>query len=608
MLVVLLWMCSIANASADGDNGGVLEAPVALFAAGPQERFAVEVTVAHAPLASSAWRESEASRNGVRRRDTHVPHEPLSYFCEPVQPGATELINGSAIIVEMDIRSCSFETAYLNLVAAGATGIFLHHEIFVPGFWHDKWGHDARNNLKASAQTVPMVEISTSVRDALAQRLANALPDEPVRVTIQPGSNTFTELFHSKSWFIVARCLVPLAYFGVVATGLFVASSQASSFQLGSTASWVVGIEMVPAAVLAIASPLGIYDGTFFNRETQNALRLSFMATELVSSVLVARYWSAVASAFEANRNGERHEDIRDPQLSTTTTVFTIMALCGDFIFTVVVASSSQSSWVSVSMLTLQHGYSALVTVAGIGCLIYFAHVSFRVVRSTNATSSRQHITRYILASCMFMLGPCVVFGILTASTSIPTGTFFAIVAVKHFSRAGTGICQLLVFLQQRSSVHPEETHASSLTNTRLLAEQHNQMVKLRADIAKCQKEATESKKREDEQTKAALRRKREADADSNLNHTLKVLLSLLPFHYFLFFISKCVASSYTFFCPIKNHMGSARAGIVLALEGAREGQCGCHFCPEHERVRHAVFFLFHHFIFHTPPPPLVHC
>jgi hypothetical protein len=73
--------------------------------------------------------------------------------------------------------SCSYERAYLNLVEAGALAVLVHaHDqaFVVPGPFHGTVGSDMLANLEATKSLVPVLEISSDVRDDLKRRLAGS--------------------------------------------------------------------------------------------------------------------------------------------------------------------------------------------------------------------------------------------------------------------------------------------------------------------------------------------------------------------------------------------------------------------------------------------------
>jgi len=138
----------------------------------------------------------------------------------------------------------------------------------------------------------------------------------------------------------------------------------------------------------------------------------------------------------------------------------------------------------------------------------------------------------YIAISSMFMVGCC-------AAPLLRIAGCWEAAAIFNFSRAGTGFCQLLVFFPDQTrrsvAVHPagdKETAFSPLSpllRTRIMSAEYNRNLQLVAANEQLRTEIEASNAREKLQTEAALQRKKEAAADSSLNHTLKVLTYLLP-------------------------------------------------------------------------------
>ena len=144
---------------------------------------------------------------------------------------------------------------------AGALAVLLHaniQKVGAPGYFAGTVGGDMLANLEATKSRVPMLEISSDVRDDLKRRLAERTAgngngdQQAVRLIIESSKNIWPALFNSSRWFVVMRRIVPLAYFLVVAASLYVLLQQASrgEFVWESTSCWVVFIEMVPALVL----------------------------------------------------------------------------------------------------------------------------------------------------------------------------------------------------------------------------------------------------------------------------------------------------------------------------------------------------------------------
>ena len=261
-LILLLLLLLVSVFSVEDDL--VVRGPVASMAAGPQTAH-INTT-----LASLVALEDEVSEY------CNLSHAPTSH--NSTRPK----IKGSIVMVEYGessvANSCSLERAYVNLVEAGALAVLLHNyagklSYVVPGYYAGTVGMDMLANLEATKSRVPMLEISTDVRDDLKRRLGTerTAGQQAARLTIESSKNAWPALFNSSSWFVVMRRVVPSAYFLVVAASLYVLLQQASrgEFVRGSTSCWVVFIEMVPALALGTTSICGVFEGTFFSREVQ---------------------------------------------------------------------------------------------------------------------------------------------------------------------------------------------------------------------------------------------------------------------------------------------------------------------------------------------------
>jgi hypothetical protein len=128
-------------------------------------------------------------------------------FCD-LLPDATShnltrtKIKGGVVMVEFEdssvmTNSCSLERACANLVEAGALAVPLHantQAVVAPGgYFTGTVGGDMLANLEATKSRVPMLEISSDVRDDLKRRLAERTAgngngdQQAVRLIIEPS-------------------------------------------------------------------------------------------------------------------------------------------------------------------------------------------------------------------------------------------------------------------------------------------------------------------------------------------------------------------------------------------------------------------------------------
>jgi hypothetical protein len=266
---------------------------------------------------------------------------------------------------------------------------------------------------------------------------------QAARLIIESSENTWAALFNSSSWFVVMRRVVPLAYFLVVAASFYVLLQQASrrgEFVWGSTSCWVVFIEMVPALALGVTSICGLFEGTFFPREVQYFFKTGLLVPELVSTILVARYWNAQA---EAAKVGFERARAVDPQQSRKSVVFTVAALG---LGAAEMFSRESINWNYLTLVGL---------LATIACALVFTHATFKMLGAARAPDSARRISAYITASVLCMVAQ--VFNMIAISTAAPMSPnqMFIFVSVLHLARAGTGLCQLFVFFPHTPASKP---------------------------------------------------------------------------------------------------------------------------------------------------------
>jgi len=300
--LVALLLCALIPTAADEVQ---VVAPIALSHAGPQHYFQFNSTAVGGSL--------------------RVLDKPMSHFCDPERSEAERTaINGRTVMLSFDLSGgCDWESAYLNLVEAGSQAILVYSKtgLRVPGSLHRTRGHDVGAFVDASQKPVPMLHISKEESDTLERHMAVAdtqMNDdgEPIlHLIIESSENEWALLFDSDAWTVVMRRIVPLGYFLVATTGLYVAVSTEP--KRGGTRCWVAHIEMFPAMVLFFVSLAGVYEGDVLPRDVQFAFFTHFLLSETVSTVLVARYWDAQATAA---KHGFEHGLAADPQFSDQAT------------------------------------------------------------------------------------------------------------------------------------------------------------------------------------------------------------------------------------------------------------------------------------------------
>jgi hypothetical protein len=408
-------------------------APVMLSNVGPQN-FRVNTTAIGAPLVDLG--------------------RALSHYCAPVRSEEERVkIKGNTVLIEVRVDGCDWETAYMNLVEAGSAAIITYAPAALafcePGRYSRTRGHSLQDSFTASAQSVPMIQTSPAVAADLIRLLKHtSTSKKELHLLIEPGENAWHTCFDSTAWTVIMRIIVPFAHFVVAATSLNLA--VCGGFQKGGTHCWVIFIEMFPAIALCIASLVGMYEGTFLSRDVQNMFYNHFLLSEAVSTLLVARYWRAQATAAE---EGFKRGLAEDPQLSWASTVLTCGILCFDVAFSGVACAAHHVSISSVLLPAMSVVYAVLSLKAMVVCCVLFAHSSFKVLNSSISPVSMRHVSVYVMASGVCMVTSLAAIAILVVFQPLSPNAMFVAMAMMNLSRAGTGLCQLFVFLPQDSSI-----------------------------------------------------------------------------------------------------------------------------------------------------------
>jgi hypothetical protein len=313
---------------------------------------------------------------------------------------------------------------------------------------------------------------------------------------------------------------------------------------IGSTHSWVSAIEMVPAMILCSHGLLNVEVGDFLSREAAFAFYTRFLLSQCISAVLVCRYWRAQARACK----NACESAPKDPQRSWISRLITMTTLVLEVaFFSMFHSASAGNAWFHFRTLAVL--YSIVAIIIPIVCCIMFVEASFQMLKSTKSPSSTCRITIYIAASMIFMIITCIATVLVTSLNPLSPDGYFALFCAIDFSRAGTGLCQLFVFLPQPRSVYPSDVdiHADGgvQVDTLLLAKESELVKAQRARIHELEREEEEHEKaRQELETKETIARievrdlrlekarmlenenkrlKAERAADSSLNHTLKV-------------------------------------------------------------------------------------
>jgi hypothetical protein len=397
-LLLVLALVSVHGYGYDGAGEVLVQGPVALMAAGPQ---AVRLNTTLATL---------VALDGT-----------MADFCDPASPELDPTkVGGKVVIVKLLQGACSWEKAYVNLVDAGSQAILLRapdHAVFAPGHFGGSVGRDMLANLEATRLNVPMLQISDDTWDALKRLLHHnpqatsklAEPTDNQQATHRPliiesSTNEHVTLYNSSAWLVVMKRIVPFVHSAVVATSGYLLIQQASrgEFQWGSTSCWIAFIEMIPAAILGLASLCGIFDGTFFARESQSFFMSHYMLSGAVSTVLAARHWNAQA-AFTAAKVGVENvaAAAEDPQQSWKSVVCCVAVLGLDlgYSFYVSLNGNASVSWFSYALCSL------VVTAA---CGVFLIHAMLKTPNAARKRTSAPWRIGFLppliyLPSCIFL-------------------------------------------------------------------------------------------------------------------------------------------------------------------------------------------------------------
>jgi hypothetical protein len=592
----LLGTCRGSHPSSLNNNEVLVQAPVIFFTAGPQS-FRINTTALNASLV---------------RLDTT-----MADYCLPLTEAESLHVQGKTVLLELRWAGCSTERAYLNLVNVGVKAILVYQQnaFFSPGHFYHTRGLDTNAVCKSGAQHVPMMHISEEQRQELEQQLEKHV----LHLIIESSPNGFTTLYQSNAYFVLKRCLTPFAHFLVVVMSLYLARFRKNT--CGSTHSWVIAIEMVPAMILCVYALLDVEVGDFLSREAALPFSWRFLLSQSTSTVLVCRYWRAQALACKTACESAP----KDPQLSWTSRLITMTTLCLEVAFCSMLYSvSTGNEWFQFRTLLVL--YNIVEVVNGIVCCIMFVEASFQMLKSTKSPSSTRRIIMYIAASMIFMIIMCIAVILVAGLRPLSPDRYFVLCCAIDFSRAATGLCLLLVFLPQPRSVHPSdvdihvdgggEVTGKIQLDTLLLAKESELVKAQRARIHELEREEKENEKvRQELETKETIARievrdlrlekaqmlenennrlKAERAADSSLNHTLKVrvlqrdkLLSTTPY-LIPPFMTVCFVLA-LFRCT-KNHIAAVKAVLELLCLAAAEGDAGCRLSSDFLEV--CMFFL----------------
>jgi hypothetical protein len=224
----------------------------------------------------------------------------------------------------------------------------------------------------------------------------------------------------------------------------------------------------------------GLYEGLNLPFSWQIMLYSGFAISETVTSAMVTRYWRAQAKAL---LNGFKQQT-RDPQKRGGWLVqgLPALAFAVDAGFSLLMNKFATSD--VGSGFTLKHAvvaYSAVAFVATAICGGALLDASLRVLRAPILDATSRRISIYALASTGFtalsLAGWCIIPFLYKDPSFI-----LLCVALPLIGRAGTGFCQLCVFLpagqSRRARVQPVVGSGSEVvhSDTQLLVLETNRL------------------------------------------------------------------------------------------------------------------------------------
>ena len=214
---------------------------------------------------------------------------------DTVCESAPRVLTGRVVVVRMprtpsSAGGCSLEAACQRLGDQGAAAIVVASggllPVGAPGWlWYTRsmgW----RTTSDAAKGLPPTVHVLDD--DALAAVEAFSAAGEQVHVVLRGlDANPWKELFDGLQWKVVVRAvpsLLHIATFVVSARAWYVAKA-------GSERACVTLVTMVPAALLALGSALGIcLDSSVLPTEVQLALMPSFPCSALCTTLIVTGF------------------------------------------------------------------------------------------------------------------------------------------------------------------------------------------------------------------------------------------------------------------------------------------------------------------------------
>ena len=426
------------------------------------------------------------------RVNTSATNAPLVYageyseFCDESSPEIKKLIEGKTVLVPLRVATffpCPLPQAYANLVKAGSRNaiMYISQVDMVPGKHVYSRGWSNRKLFDSKNHKALFLEVSR--QDGIMLRgLLSKVDAPPVYMLLSPDENAWQDWYGNWFWVLILRLLIPAGYVSVMVVAVKVA---ATGYSWGTTKAWVLWLELIPAAVLAVAHAMGIgyYDSLSIPLTLHAAFLTRFSLCELLTTILMCRFWHEHAKSMLAQGTPATV----DPQKKG----WAGRALCA---FLLLVEAVTMALILSRNTsLVLAFLYLFLLISLEMVSLVYICWSCGRVLCYSQSTatsgSDESHwwTAIYLSASMGFVAlaigaSSLTVIGFLRG-TRISPAWFFTASVLVGVARIGTALCQLWVFLPTKQMRQQRLSNRPPAMDTHLLKGAFTMIVQARSSL-----------------------------------------------------------------------------------------------------------------------------